>query len=196
MVKRANSIDNLRSSISPFDAIKRALLRRGFVPEAKVKPAGTGKPDGQPQAEGWEDKGKNELEHVAEVAQEILYETDTVFPFTLFPDTITLEREKVNISKRFFFKVAKIIHIPVRDLLNVEADVGPFFGSLHISSRYYSTKPFTINFLWKSDTLKLQRLLQGYIIAYEREIDASKIKKDKLIQLLDDIGKGHSEDQD
>lgn len=195
MVKRANSFNNLKSSISPFEAIKRALVRRGFVPEAKVKPASQDKSSGPAEAAEWGDKGANELEHVAEVAKEILYETDTVFPFTLFPDTITLEREKVNISKRVFFKVAKIIHIPVRDLLNVEADVGPFFGSLHISSRYYSTKPFTVNFLWKNDTLKLQRLLQGYIIAYEREIDASKIKKDKLIQLLDDIGKGHSADQ-
>lgn len=131
---------------------------------------------------------EDKLIEAARKAHEVLYKVDTVFPFTLFPDTIILEREKISIAKRFFFRVAKIINIPIRDLLNVEADVGPFFGSVHITSRYFATEPFTVNWLWRSEAIKLQRLLQGYIITHEKEIDATNIKKDKLVKLLNDLG--------
>lgn len=139
------------------------------------------------------DEVMNDAEKLAEVAKkahEVLYKTDTVFPFTLFPDTITLEREKISIAKRLFFRVAKVTNIPVRDLLHIETDVGPFFGSIHITSRFFSAEPLTVNYLSRSDATQLQRLLQGYIIAHERGIDCTNIEKEQLIELLNDLGVG------
>jgi len=119
-----------------------------------------------------------------------LFRAKTVFPFTLFPNKVTLDREKVTIINRPFFYSAKIISIPIRDLLNVEADVGPFFGSIHMSSRYFATTPCSLNYLKRSDALQLQRLLQGYIICEEQKIDCSKTDKNQLIILLNDLGRG------
>ena len=74
--------------------------------------------------------------------------------------------------------------------MNVEADVGPFFGSVHMSSRYFATTPCSLYYLKRGDALRLQRLLQGYIICEEKKIDCTNIDKDKLIVLLNDLGQG------
>jgi len=81
----------------------------------------------------------------------------------------------------------------VRDILSVEADIGPFFGSVHTASRYFITNPYAINFLWRRDAVRLQRMLQGYIIAHEQGIDCDSIETDKLVAMLNDLGKGDTD---
>lgn len=139
------------------------------------------------------ERGEERLLDATNKGHEILIKTNTVFPFNLFPDTITVDREKLTIANRFFFRVAKITSVPVRDILSVEADVGPFFGSVHLTSRYFFTNPQTISFLWRGDAIKIQRLLQGYIIAHERNIDCSAIDKEQLVTLLNDLGRGDTD---
>lgn len=125
-------------------------------------------------------------------SHEILFKANTVFPFNLFPDTIVIDKEKLTIIERFFFWVAKITSVPIRDILNIEADVGPFFGSIHLTSRYFYTNPRSINFLWRKDAIRIQKLVQGFIIANEREIDCSSIDKAQLEILLEDLGESNA----
>ena len=149
--------------------------------------------DGRKQGYAIMDKGTEKLYDVAIKAHDILFSANTVFPFTLFPNTITIDREKVTIVHRPFFRMAKIVSVRIHDLLNVESDVGPFFGTLHLTSRYFLNNPESINFLWRSETAKAQRLLQGYIIAQHEKVNCSNIPKDELIVLLDDLGRGASD---
>lgn len=134
-------------------------------------------------------------------SHDVLFKANTVFPFILFPDTIILDREKLTIIHRPFFRMAKITAIRVKDILNAEVDVGPFFGSLRVITRYFSDqsqftgnseelqrKPPLINFLWRRDAMKLHSLLQGYIIATQKEIDCSEIPREELVTLLYDLG--------
>ncbi len=169
------------SVVDVFEAIRRAMIKRGIFRQAASK--ATPKPS----------SGPKKLLDATRKSHEILFKANTVFPFTLFPDTVTLDREKVTVANHYFFGVAKITSAPVRDILSVEADIGPFFGSVHMSSRFFVTNPFSLHFLWRSDAIRLQRLLQGYIIAHEQAIDCAKIKKAKLIELLNDLGKGDTD---
>ena len=125
-------------------------------------------------------------------SQDVLVTATTVFPFSLFPDTATIDREKLSIAHRFFFRVAEVVSIRIEDILNVTADVGPFFGSLQIQTRFFDPdKPYTINYLWRSDALRLKRILQGYVIAIQKGIDCSGFAAKDLAQLLDDLGQGN-----
>lgn len=173
--------DSPESILDIFEAVKRALIHRGIF---RQKP-----PVKKPAQKSQKQK---QLENVTQKSHEILFKADTVFPFTLFPDTVTLDREKVSFATRYFFGVAQVTSIPVRDILSVEADTGPFFGSVHTSSRFFITNPRSIKWLWRKDAVRLQRLLQGYIIAHEQEINCDSIKKDKLIALLNDLGTGRT----
>ena len=163
-------------SIDAVEAVKLALKRRPFRrsnPERAIK--------------GW-GSTVEELLGVTIHSHEILYKANTVFPFNLFPDTIVIDKEKLTIIARYFFWVAKITSVPIRDILNVEADVGPFLGSIHLTSRYFFTNPHTLNYLWRHDALKIQQLLQGFIIANERGIDCSAIDQGQLEELLEHLG--------
>jgi hypothetical protein len=132
--------------------------------------------------------GRKELAQIADNAQDILMTADTLFPFTLFPDTIVIDRVKLTLKRRSFFNVAKVTSIQIDDILNVEANTGPFFGSLEIWTRFFSGEPLRVNYLRNIDALAIKRILQGFIIAQHRDIDCCKIKKPELVRLLHELG--------
>ena len=149
---------------------------------------------------------RDKLYDVAIRSHDVLFKADTIFPFILFPDTIMLDREKLTIIHRQFFRMAKITAIRIKDILNAEVDIGPFFGLLRVTTRYFSDqsqfvgsepdtkngKPPVINYLWRSDAIKLHSMLQGYIIATQKEIECSEISKEELVALLYDLGQSVS----
>lgn len=148
-------------------------------------------PLAQPAVKHSRDGTTIELKNVGSTSHEILFRARTIFPFDFFPDTITFDREKITIVQRVFVLTARIISVPVRDILSVQLNVGPFFGSVMITSRYASAnKTYDINFLTRMQAFKLQRLLQGYIIANERLIDCRAIPLPQLKRMLMDIGRG------
>ncbi len=124
-------------------------------------------------------------------SRDMLFLASTVFPFTLFPDTVTVDREKVTVVNRTFFRTAEIVSIRISDVLNVTADVGPFFGSVKIQTKFFDSDNHAITFLRREDALRLKRLLQGYVIASQKEIDCDSFTAPELARLLDEIGQGH-----
>lgn len=137
--------------------------------------------------------GPEDLQELAEKSSDVLYEAETVWPFTLFPDTIKLDREKLTIANRQFWRVANITSVPVGEIMSAEAGVGPFFGNLDLTFRFFTNNEQKINFLKRKDAIELQRLIHGYIIAHRREIDVSSVSKDELIKLLTNLGQGVSD---
>lgn len=128
------------------------------------------------------------LEHEAEMSQEVLYEATTTFPFVIFPDTITIDRVKVTVTRRWFFGSSQVTSIQIQDILNFEANVGPFFGSLKVWTRFFHEEPLVINYLTRNDVSKIKCILQGYVIAIHSEIETSNIPKHELIRMLHHIG--------
>lgn len=209
MPKLVQAVDNV--NLDMLQAIKRGFLHQGVVvgPEQnqsrqhKAKTLNTNHKN--PQADGEKKslekppqdtksaKGPDTLVELTEKSQDILYEATTVFPFTLFPDTITLDREKLTIAKRYFWRTANITSTPVSEIMSCEASVGPFFGSLHLTFRFFTDNQRTLSFLTRSDALEMQRLIHGYIIAHRREIDTTSVNKKRLVELLTDLGQGASD---
>ncbi len=135
-------------------------------------------------------KAAEELIQAIGDARDVLVRATTVFPMTLFPDTITIDRTKLTITHRDFFKMAEVLSIRIEDILNVTAGVGPFFGSIKISTRFFDPdKPYTVDHFWRADALKIKRITQGYLIAKKKEIDCSALTTPELTRLLDDLGK-------
>ncbi len=192
MAKTIDAWEDIHLDI--FEALKRALIHQGFVPSARAKQGVIVRP--QPlakKAASPTNEGVGKLLDVTISAHDVLFEANTVFPFTLFPDTVTLDRQKLTIAKRLFFRVAKIASSPIADIQSAQANVGPFFGSIQLTSRFFFTNQRSVNFLWRRDALRLQHLLQGYIIAHEKHVDCTQIPTHQLIELLDDLGQGTSE---
>lgn len=130
-----------------------------------------------------------DLKKIVAQSHEILMSANTVFPFTLFPDTITVDRTKITITRRDFFWSSDVMSIRIEDVLNVAANTGPLFGSLTIASRVMSTVDhFKINLFWRSDAIQLKHMIQGYVIAQHNKIDTAHLSKKELIDTLVELG--------
>lgn len=139
-------------------------------------------------------KVTDELAATVTTAQEVLTKATTVFPFTLFPDTIAIDRTNLTVTHRTFFKMATIITIKIDDVLNVTPNVGPFFGSLRIATAFVDdNSPYHINYLQREDALRIKRILQGYKVARQQKINTSMLSKEELVKLLDKLAQDGSE---
>lgn len=122
-------------------------------------------------------------------SHEVLCNVQTVFPITLFPDSIMMDRTKITITKRSFFWSSEVISIQIEDVLNVSSNVGPFFGSLTIASRVMSTVDhFTVNNFWRKDAIDLKRMIYGHLIAKQNKIDTSSLSLQELVETIMELG--------
>ncbi len=136
-------------------------------------------------------KESNEnLDDMVRRSNEVLAEASTVFPFTLFPDTVTVDRSKLIITQRTFFMSSKVLTIHIEDVLNIAANVGPFFGSLTIAIKGLTSEDhFSINYFHRKDVIHLKHIIQGHIMAQHDKIDYLHLNKDKLIKTLIELGR-------
>ncbi len=122
-------------------------------------------------------------------SHEVLANVHTVFPMTLFPDSIVVDRTKVTIIKRSFFWSSSVMSLRIEDILNVSSDVGPLFGSLTIASRVMSSVDhFHINYFWRADAIFLKRIIQGYVFARQNNVNVGKLPRAQLIETLAELG--------
>jgi len=136
---------------------------------------------------------RQELKEAIKGSQEVLATATTTL--TLFPDTVTVDRAKLTVTKRTFLQSAEVMSIRVEDILNVTATVGPFFGTIKVVSRVMNNeKPYTIGRFRRKDALRLKRITQGYVIALQRNIDCSSLGTNELTKLLDQLGEDDHDD--
>jgi hypothetical protein len=139
-----------------------------------------------------ENKEASKLEEIVDQAQDVLVQTRSVFPFTLFPTHITIDRHKLTIVYREFFQFEQTVSVPIEDIKNVQADAGPFFGTLTITSDLFINNTQKIPWLKRRDVRYIQQLVQGAMVALKEKIDISKVPSPKLCDLLIELGSGHS----
>jgi len=141
----------------------------------------------QEQAPATPEEAREQLQEVIKGSNEVLATATTAVP--VFSDTLTIDRAKLTVTKRTFFSTAEVMSIRIEDVLNVTAAVGPIFGAIKIVSRVLNTeKPYTINYFWRDDALRLKRVTQGYVIALQRGIDCSSLPTKELSAMLDRLG--------
>ena len=173
-------------NINPFEQLgRKSKSRRG----ESDKKAVTGDQDGKIS------KAKQELKKLQQVtkeSQDVLFKVNSVFPMALFPDTITVDRHKLTIIYRQFFWMEQTVSVPLADIKNIQADMGPFFGSLTVTSDHFINNTQTITYLWRKDAKCIQELVQGAMMAYKEQIDITKVSTKELFKLLTELGKGHS----
>lgn len=130
---------------------------------------------------------REELEQAIEGSNQVLARADTLL--TLFPDTMIVDRAKVTIIKRAFFRVAEVMSIRIEDILNATSTVGPFLGTVSVVSRVMNEDQTAhIGKFWRKDAKRLKRVIQGYVIALERGIDCTQLEVGELSDMLEKLG--------
>lgn len=131
------------------------------------------------------------IRNVVKKSHEVLAGAKTVpLPVNLFPDSIIVDRTKVTITRRNFFWVSQVITTRIEDILAVTSNMGPFFGSLSISTRVMnSTDHYDINFFWRKDAEYIKQMIQGYVIAQHNSIETKHLSRDELVDTLLELGR-------
>ena len=131
----------------------------------------------------------DQLKSIAGESDDVLATADTIFPFDLFPDTITVSRNKVTISKRVFFRLAETVSVRIEDIMSATNTVGPFFGGIVILSRVKNQdREIHIGPLWRHDAIRIKRIIHGFVIAKQRAVDTSSLHGEELAALLLQVG--------
>ena len=134
------------------------------------------------------EEAKKELSQAIEGSNDILSSATTVL--SPFPDTMIIDRAKVTITKRTFFRTAQVMSIRIEDVLNAATSVGPFLGTVTVVSRVMNTDQPAVHIgpFWRADAKRLKRVLQGYVIALQRGIDCSALQSSELTKMLEQLG--------
>lgn len=119
---------------------------------------------------------------------DVLFRTKTVFPFDLFPDTLTISPSKIEIKINSFFFTYSTVTIPLQDIGFVELDKSVFFSSLSlINIRRYET-PVILNYLMTRDAIYGKKIINGLLIAQEAGVDVSVVEPKELLTQLVELG--------
>lgn len=126
---------------------------------------------------------------LTENSQYNLFIARTVFPFVLFADTIKIDRQKLTIVHNDFFRVSQTSSVEIKKIINVQTDLGVFFGSIIITSDHFRNNTQRLKFLKRKDAVAVQCLLEGFMIAHRANIDTDNIERGKLFDMLSGLGK-------
>lgn len=128
------------------------------------------------------------LVSLAKGSHDNLFVAKTVFPFVLFADTLKIDRQKITIVHNGFLGKSQTESTEIRNIMNIQADIGLLFGSLIITAKHFLNNTQSIRYLTRKDVVVAQRLLQGFMIAQRAKIDTGNIERRQLLMLLNDLG--------
>ncbi|HEY4161273.1 MAG TPA: hypothetical protein VGM08_04380 [Candidatus Saccharimonadales bacterium] len=133
------------------------------------------------------EESRQELRQAIQGSNQVLVSARTTF--AMFPDTMTIDRAKVTITKRQFFSSAEVMSVRIEDVLNATCTLGPLFGTVTIVSRVMNdNQTTTVGRFWRADAKRLKRVMQGYVIALQRNIDCSTLAVPELARMLERLG--------
>jgi len=133
------------------------------------------------------DKALQALNRAVWDSNEVLVTADTISK--LHKSTLTLNRAKLFAEKRSALGAIDDMSVRIEDVLNISATLGPISGAIKIATKFNTPgTPYSIGPFRRKDTLKLKRIIQGYVIALARKIDLNLVPTSELITQLYELG--------
>ncbi|HVA10540.1 MAG TPA: hypothetical protein VNG32_00040, partial [Candidatus Dormibacteraeota bacterium] len=125
-------------------------------------------------------------------ATTVLMTCRTLFPFDLFPNTLIIDYNKIDIIYRTFFRTSRTMSIPIARLNHVTVNSTFFLSTLEIDVRGFEHKPQPLSFLRTVDAHRAKDLLFGLMSAYASKIDLTRLPLQESMEKLIDIGRSAS----
>lgn len=134
---------------------------------------------------------KQQLDHVKDKCECVLFKTRTVFPFDFFPDDLIVDSTKVNIIIRSFFAAEEIHSILIKNITHLSLEHSAFFATLHIlPGRIFQNQVLSIKHLKKEEALKARNIIQGLVVVDRENVTIENIlHTQEWVKEIEAIGK-------
>lgn len=134
---------------------------------------------------------EEKMKELTRKSSQILYQLRTVFPFDFFPDTITINANKIDIVRSEFFFSSNTTSIPIKDIANIEIETSPFFATLKLINIRAPMRPITVHYLKQHEANKAKSIIDGLLVATEQGADISSLEPKRFLPHLERLGKSY-----
>lgn len=134
---------------------------------------------------------KQKFDNLVNRSQQTLYEIKSVFPFDFFPNTLTIDIDKITVKFKQFFSSVEIRSINISNISQVYVDSGPLFATMYVADQVIvdESSRMRIPYLKKDEAMKARRIIQGLIIAKKSEIDLNNINDEDMLEKVEELGR-------
>ncbi len=141
-----------------------------------------------PVIETPEDQSRK-LDQLAEVDNKALFTCSTVFPFSIFPTTLIVDRNKVTVREYFFFGSRQLQTFLIQDVMNILVAESLLFASIQLVHSRFPDEKIDIHNLTKADARKFRLIVQGLMVADKQGLNLTTIPYDELVPKIEQVGK-------
>ncbi len=131
----------------------------------------------------------SQLDTLLERAAAVLLRCNTMFPFDLFPNTLIIDYNKIDIIYRYFFRTSQTVSVPIGRINHVSVDSVFFLSTLKIEVKGMDKNPPPLAFMRSRDAHLAKNLLLGLMGAEANGIDLSRLTGQAVIDKLTEIGR-------
>lgn len=128
-------------------------------------------------------RSKVTYEAMTSSLNEILHAAETVFPFTLFPSRITVDRNQVVISIGVFFFTRSYISFLVEQIHHVIVRKGVMFSEIEFEVIGYEQNPPKVNYLRNHDAEQIKKYIDAINLARASEIVVTELTKEEITEM-------------
>ena len=153
------------------------------------------------QEEGKNEQTKNEatkkeedrqtLSDLIKKSNRCIISISSLFPWTLFRNTIEVEESRVTFVFRQLW-ASQSHSVNIKDISNVFIQSSPFFATLQIVSRTFVENDITIGHLETKKAHRVQMIIEGLRTFAEHNIDTSNYEVSELIAKIEEFHKNNT----
>ena len=136
------------------------------------------------------EEDKQTVDDLVKKSNRHIISISTSFPWTIFPNTIDVEEDRVTFKFRQFLSYQSY-SVEIKDISNVFIESSFFFATLQIVSRTYTQNDIKIERLDKYKATKVHKIIEGLRTFAEHNINTSNYDIAELISKIDEFQTNH-----
>lgn len=133
-------------------------------------------------------KEADKLNMLVQQSKSHLFRCKTAVPFDLFPTTISIDFNKIEVITRNFFMSQQVTTILIESIRFVTVESSVFFATLVIEVKGIEENPMPVRHLHRKDAERIRGIIMGLIACHNKNIDVSSITDEKIVEKIVQIG--------
>jgi hypothetical protein len=117
-----------------------------------------------------------------------LYKISGLFPFTLFPSTMVIDKTKIHLHQRYFPFGTSVRTIAIKDISSVIVQTAFFLASVRVVNKFFLDEPLVITHVPHYKARKASKILDGLIVASREGVDILDPSMENVSQKLEVVG--------